>query len=975
MERSPIEEIKARLDIVDVISSYLPLKKCGANYKTLCPFHSEKNPSFFVSPARQIWHCFGCFLPGTLIKTKTGYHKIEDLKIGDLVETHRGRFMPVIRSLWRPFKGEILEIRVRKSNETVSLTPDHEVFVIKTKHCPYKSRKTRICQWNCKKKHCPRFYLSYKIEKLPASHLSKDDLLLYPVNEKIEDLDYIDLEKYYTRKESNFGPEIKEIPTKIKVNDKFLKLVGYYIAEGSNHRAYIRFSLGENEIEFAKEIKELIKEIFGINAGIHKRKTGKKTGIEISACNSKLSNIFENLCGKGADKKHIPFEFQFLPPQKQRIILDAIWRGDGTQGKVAKCKSKRNYKAITTTSLLLAEQLRDILLRLKKQPNFIIQKEKIDKKGVCHKTSYTIIWQENYNLHFSFFWRDPKTKVLYWALPIKEIKKRYYQGDTFDLTVAVDHSYLAGPFAVSNCGKGGDIFKFIMEIEGVEFGDALRILAQRAGVELKPKSPEYEKLKTQRKRLYEICELATRFFEKQLESSKGKKVVEYLKNRGISEESIKKWRIGWAPEAWRGLSDFLVKKGYKNEEIESAGLAIKNESGNYYDRFRGRIIFPVFDLNSQVIGFGGRIFEKEDEGLAKYINTPNTLLYDKSKVLYGLDKAKVEIRKKDFCILVEGYTDVILAHQIGISNTVAVSGTNLTLDQLRILKRYSNNLILGFDMDIAGDSATKRTIAISQIEGFNLKILPLPKDQDPADVISKNPEEFKNLVEKSISILDFYFQSAFSSFDKNTPEGKREISKMLLPPIKRIQNKIEQAFWIRELARRLEVSESYVEEELAKVKIEEEQIGLEEGEAISLPPKSRKELLEERLIVLLLKNLEKVNKIEDENLEFFSQPIKEIILNLKNEKTPFLKNLSSEANEKFNYLALKAEIEEIDLENIDSEIDFCISEIQCIEIKSRLEEIGQKIREAEKEKDFEKLKELSQQFNNLSKQLSKLKKK
>jgi DNA primase len=972
---SIIEEIKSRLDIVDVIGSYIRLQKAGANYKALCPFHSEKNPSFFVSPARQIWHCFGCFLPDTPIKTNLGYHKIEDLRVGDLVQTHTGRFMPVIRSLWRPYKGEILEIKVRKSNEVISLTPDHEVFVIKTKHCPHRARETRICQWNCKKKYCPRFYLNYKIEKLQAKELSKDDFLLYPVNEEVKDLEYIDLEKYYTRKESNFGPEIKEIPTKIKVDEKFLKLVGYYIAEGSNHRAYIRFSLGENELEFAKEIKKLIEEIFGIKASIHKRKESKKTGLEVSACNSKLSNIFENLCGKGADKKRIPFEFQFLPPEKQMIILEAIWRGDGTRGKVNKCKTKRYYRAITTISLLLAEQLRDILLRLGKEPTFFIQKEKIDKKGVRHRTSYTISWQENYKLHFSYFWRDPKTKVLYWLLPIKEIKKKYYEGDTFDLTVAVDHSYVAGPFAVSNCGRGGDVFKFVMEIEGVEFGDALRILAQRAGVELKPKTPEYEKLKTQRKRLYEICELSTKFFEKQLESSKGKRVVEYLKSRGISEESIKKWRIGWAPESWRGLSDFLVKKGYKNEEIESAGLSIKNESGNYYDRFRGRIIFPVFDLNSQVIGFGGRIFEKEEEGLAKYINTPNTLLYDKSKVLYGLDKAKVEIRKKDFCILVEGYTDVILAHQIGISNTVAVSGTNLTLDQLRILKRYTNNLILGFDMDIAGDSATKRTIAISQIEGFNLKVLPLPKDQDPADVISRNPEEFKNLVEKSISILDFYFQSAFSSFDKNTPEGKREIAKMLLPPIKRIQNKIEQAFWIRELARRLEVSESYVEEELAKVKLEEEQIGLEEGEAIRLPQKTRKELLEERLIVLLLKNLEKVNKIENESLEFLSQPAKEIILSLKNEKTPFLKNLSLEASEKFNYLALKAEIEEMDIENIDREIDFCIGEIQCIEIKNKLEEIAQKIREAEKEKDFEKLKELSQQFSNLSKQLSKIKKK
>jgi DNA primase len=523
------------------------------------------------------------------------------------------------------------------------------------------------------------------------------------------------------------------------------------------------------------------------------------------------------------------------------------------------------------------------------------------------------------------------------------------------------------------CNRGGNVFKFVMEIEGVEFGDALRILAKKAGVELKPLSPEYQKLKTERQRLYEICELACKFFEKQLEGKTGKEVIKYLTGRGISEESIKKWRIGWAPETKRALIDFLVKKGYKKEEVEKAGLAIKTEFHEYFDRFRGRIIFPIFDINSQVIGFGGRIFKKE-EG-AKYINTPNTLIYDKGKVLYGLDKAKVEIRKKNFCILVEGYIDVILAHQIGISNTVSVSGTNLTLDQLRVLKRYSNNLILGFDMDIAGDSATKRTIAISQIEGFNLKVLPLPKDQDPADVISRDPDEFKNLVEKSISILDFYFQSAFSSFDKNTPEGKREIAKMLLPPIKRIQNKIEQAFWIRELARGLEVSESYVEEELTKVKLEEEQFGLEEGEAISLPQKSRKDLLEERLIILILKNLGKVDRIEDENLKFLSQSAKEIILSLKKERNLFPKNLSLEAEEKFNYLALKAEIEEIEKDKLDFEIDFCINEIKHLEIKNKLEEIAQKIREAEEKKDFEKIKELSHQFNNFSKLLTEIKKK
>jgi len=974
MERSIIEEIKSKLDIVEVISSYLPLKKCGANYRTLCPFHSEKNPSFFVSPARQIWHCFGCFLPKTLIKTNLGYHKIEDLRVGDLVQTHTGRFMPVIRSLWRPYKGEILEIKVRKSNEVISLTPDHEVFVIKTKHCPHRSRETRICQWNCKKKYSPRFYLNYKIEKLQAKELSKDDFLLYPVNEKVKDLEYIDLEKYYTKKESNFGPDIKKIPTKIKVDEKFLKLVGYYIAEGSNHRSYIRFSLGENELEFAKEIKKIIEEIFGIEASIHKRKKSKKTGLEVSACNSKLANIFENLCGKGSDKKHIPFEFQFLPPEKQRIILEAIWKGDGTRGKVNKCKTKRYYRVITTTSLLLAEQLRDILLRLGKEPTFFIQKEKIDKKEVHHKTSYTISWQENYKLHFSYFWRDPETKILYWLLPIKEIKRKYYEGDTFDLTVAIDHSYVAGPFAVSNCGKGGDIFKFIMEIEGVEFGDALRILAKKAGVELKPLSPEYQKLKTQRQRLYEICELATKFFETQLKKSNtGAKVKEYLLSRGINEKSIEDWRIGYAPFTKEGLIKFLRDKGYKIEEIEKAGLAIKTEKGGFYDRFRGRIMFPIFDLNSQVIGFGGRIFPPEkDKEVAKYINTPTTLLYDKGKVLYGLDKARTEIRKKDFCVLVEGYTDTILSHQIGCSNTISACGTSLTLDQLRLIKRYTQNLILGFDMDIGGDAATKRGIGLAQVEGFNIKILKLPQEKDPADVISQDPQKFLEILENPISILDFYFESTFSKFDKNTPEGKKAISQILLPVIKRIPNKIERFFWVKELAKRLEAREQDIEEELEKVKIEEEEIIQEKKEPLP-PQKTRKELLEEKLLVFLLKLPEKVKDLKDE-IEFLSPFAKELVSKLSISPQVKRESFPPEMQEQFDVLSLKSEIEEIAPEELELEFKLCKKEFLTLSIKEKLNEISKEIQEAEKKKETERSKNLLAKFNQLSKLLTEVEK-
>ena len=969
MERSPIEEIKSRLDIVEVISSYLPLKKCGANYKTLCPFHSEKNPSFFVSPARQIWHCFGCFLPGSLIKTEKGLHKIEDIQVGDKVLTHKGRYLPVIRTLWRPYQGEIIEIKIRKSGEVVSLTPDHEVYVIKTKHCKYESRKTRICQWGCQKcKKCQdgklgRFYLNYKIEKLPAAQLSKDDYLLYPINQEIRDIEFIDLNKYYNRRISNFGPDIKEIPTTVKVDEKFLKLIGYYIAEGSNHRAYIRFSLGDNELTFAKEIKDLIEEIFGIKASIHKRKKGKKTGLEVSACNSKLSNIFENLCGRGSENKHIPFEFQYLPPEKQKIILDAIYKGDGTESKVSKCKRERKSKIIRTTSLVLAEQLRDILLRLKIPPTLTIEEEKIDKKGVHHKKSYKIEWEENYILNFSRFYQEGNT--LYWISPIKEIRKRYYKGDTYDLTVAEDHSYVATNFVVGNCGRGGDIFKFIMEIEGVEFGDALRILAKKAGVELKPISPEYQKLKTKRQRLYEICELSCKFFEKQLESKTGKEVVNYLLSRGITQESIKKWRIGWAPDTKRALVDFLVKRGYKKDEIEGAGLSIKTETHEYFDRFRGRIIFPIFDINSQVIGFGGRIFKRK-EG-AKYINTPNTLIYDKSKVLYGLDKAKVEIRKRNFCILVEGYTDTILAHQANFENTVSVSGTALSQYQLATLKRYSDNLYLAFDMDVAGDFATKRGIDLAQESGFNIKVLILPKEKDPADIISQNPKEFEKIVLSAISILDFYFKSAFSNFNKDTLEGKKEILKVLLPVIKRIENKVEQSFWVSKLAKELETREESIWEEMEKLKSKERGVGLEKEEEKILQ-KPREEILEERLLTLILKFPENLNLITENFSSFLSQKGKEILEKLKSQN----KNFSPEAKEYFEILSLRAEVEEIEKEKAIPEINFCQREIKLIKLKKELEEASKELKRAEEEKNEERVKVLIEKISQISKSLSKL---
>jgi DNA primase len=286
-------------------------------------------------------------------------------------------------------------------------------------------------------------------------------------------------------------------------------------------------------------------------------------------------------------------------------------------------------------------------------------------------------------------------------------------------------------------------------------------------------------------------------------------------------------------------------------------LVLESEKGKVYDRFRGRIIFPIFDLNSQVIGFGGRVFTKtkgkEEETTAKYLNIPNTLLYNKSRVLYGLNRAKVPVRKEDSCILVEGYTDVIMSHQAGVENVAATSGTALTPYQLSILKRYSKNLITAFDMDIAGDSATKRGIDLAQAQGFDIKVVDLPEGKDPADVVSEKVDDWKGIVKKARSILEFYFDNAFSRFDRVGPEGKREISKMLLPVIKRVQNKIEQSFWVKELAKRLEVSEESVEQELKKYSsVKTEQVKKVEQENFSPTPlKTRRELIEEKIISLI----------------------------------------------------------------------------------------------------------------------------
>ncbi len=300
-------------------------------------------------------------------------------------------------------------------------------------------------------------------------------------------------------------------------------------------------------------------------------------------------------------------------------------------------------------------------------------------------------------------------------------------------------------------GKGGDIFNFIQEIERVDFKTSLKMLAERAGVKLES-SPEAQQVYSEKERLYHLLDLATKFYEIQLR--KNKEVVKYLLDRGLSKETIIRFRIGFAPESWDDLYRYLRSKKFTDHEIEKAGLITSKKPGSFYNRFRKRIMFPLMDGRGRVVGFSGRIFEG-DEKSAKYVNSPEGLLFDKSKVLYGYHRAKSAISKQDTCIFVEGQFDVLLAQQSGYENTVAISGTGLSEYQIQMVQRFSNNFIFALDSDKAGIKATRRSILLAASYGIHAKVVQLRVGEDPADTIVRSKEAWDVAVIEAQGYIEY----------------------------------------------------------------------------------------------------------------------------------------------------------------------------------------------------------------------------
>jgi DNA primase len=377
-----------------------------------------------------------------------------------------------------------------------------------------------------------------------------------------------------------------------------------------------------------------------------------------------------------------------------------------------------------------------------------------------------------------------------------------------------------GTYMCFGCGENGDIFSFVQKLEGIDFPTALKQLAERAGVTLEKGAIKRPETKEKEERVKEVCEEATKFFESELE--KRADVLAYLHSRGVQSETIAMWRLGYASANWRKLSEYLISKGFTKEEIVEAGLAIKSDKkpGEVYDRFRGRIMFPIFDTNSRVIAYSGRFFEKvegshEETEPAKYVNSPETVLFKKSRVLYGLDKAKNYIRKLDCILLVEGQFDVIMSHQSGYPIAVALSGTALTQEHLSLMGRFTKNLILALDADEAGVRAGLKSALMALKAGFDVKIPTFTQGKDPADVAKENAELLKAAIRTSKPAVEF-FLDAMRQGARDERAYKKAVETNVIPLIAAIESRIDQAHFISLVAQRLSVPDSAVAAEVLK---------------------------------------------------------------------------------------------------------------------------------------------------------------
>jgi len=542
------------------------------------------------------------------------------------------------------------------------------------------------------------------------------------------------------------------------------------------------------------------------------------------------------------------------------------------------------------------------------------------------------------------------------------------------------------------CQEGGDVFTFVQKIEGLEFREVLERLAERANVELpKFNSAKHKEERSQKQEVLDILDLTTKVYQQLLiKGNKSKELLEYLKSRGLTAELLRDFRIGYAPDSWRVVIGFLLKKKYEISNIEKAGLIIakqdsdRQDVNNYYDRFRNRITFPVIDVNGRVIGFSARIVpgENVDERTAKYINSPQSDVYDKSKVLYGLYQAKKAIRSSGYAIIVEGQMDVVLSHRANIKNIVAASGTALTDAQVKILKRYTDKVKLSFDMDGAGQKATKKSIQVCLQNDMQVKVILLPNEiKDAGELVLANEKDWLKAIEKAIPIMEYYFKTIFEKYNSEEIQDKKIIVKELLYVIKDIADPIEQAYWVKKLAMRAQIDELLLTSELEKVKLNSRKetkvptetsvgnisVGIEKKQVEDNSRKTRHSKLQCRLLGLMMtfskELVEEINKFEEK--EFFSGEMLKVFRLVKDSKN--LGEYEVRVNEcvaRLLYQNNNNNLVEVEIKPV-KEWQTVMRELAEINKKKKIKEIELSLRQAEDSDDESMIAKLMEKLKSI----------
>jgi DNA primase len=549
-------------------------------------------------------------------------------------------------------------------------------------------------------------------------------------------------------------------------------------------------------------------------------------------------------------------------------------------------------------------------------------------------------------------------------------------------------SFMVSPelqiFKCFGCGRSGDVYSFLQEAEGIEFKEALETLAERAGVKLERRRPSPQEEK--RREIISVNQMAQEYFTYLLsEHQVGKKAREYLKNRGIKKETIKKFGLGYAPNSWRSLSNYLLAKKIPLTTLAASGLIKLRPSDNQpYDFFRGRVIFPFFGHGEQIIGFAGRSLGKEEP---KYINIGETPAFKKSDFLYGLAQAKSEIKKKNEALVVEGPFDVISPHQAGTKHIVGSQGTALTLGQINLIKRFAQTVTLCYDADFAGDAAVRRAIELAAKRGLDVRVIPLPKGFKDADELAqKEPERWHKAVSSAVSIYDFYFLSTFNRHNPTTPTGKKKIANELLPLIKSIPNDIEREDYLKRLAKDLEIELGVIKAALEKVSAKDK---LQEETQGSFPhdPKPPRQTigLEEYLLALILHApldlaqaaLHKLGKHDfagQTALNLFEQ-LKNYLMGRKRrlDIKVFGAKIKGEEKNLLGELYLQDLNAILETESeLELELEKTLTALKKKGLQRRLQDFSKKIREAELVGDDDALASGREEFNKLSAALAKL---